>query len=106
MHTASRRRVVHSRPMRALGIAVIAALPLTLLTLAAAQGPPSDLTAFQIIVSSSAEDAGQVRAQLGSGADFTALARERSIDPTAASGGHLGKLSIASLRPELRDALQ
>src|SRR5712671_1502277 len=76
------------------------------LTLLAGQGPPSDLTAFQIIVLSSAEEAEQVRAQVTSGRDFTVLARDKSIDPTARVGGHLGKLSVASLRPELRDALQ
>jgi len=88
--------------MRALAIAVA----LFTLTLAAGQGPPSDLTAFQIIVLSSAEEAEQVRAQATAGADFAALAREKSVDPTGRDGGHLGKLSIASLRPELRDALQ
>src|SRR4051812_39753239 len=109
MHTTSRRRVVHSRTMRAFGIAAViavATLTLTLLTLAAAQGPPSDLTAFQIIVASSADEDEQVRVQLAGGADFTAVAREKSIDPTARDGGHIGKLSVAALRPELRDAVQ
>src|SRR5476649_2825749 len=92
--------------MRAFGIAAVAALTLTLLTLVAAQGPPSDLAAFQIIVLSSAGEAEQVRAQVTGGADFTALAREKSIDPTARDGGHLGRLSVAALRPELRDAVQ
>jgi len=92
--------------MRAFGIAAVAVLAVTLLTLVAAQGPPSDLTPFQMIVMASAEEAEQVRAQAAGGADFTALAKEKSIDPTARDGGHLGKLSIASLRPELRDALQ
>jgi hypothetical protein len=54
---------------------------------------------------STADEAEQVRAQVNGGADFTALAREKSIDPTGRDGGHLGKLSVASLRPELRDAV-
>src|SRR3979490_2034307 len=88
--------------MRALAIAVA----LFTLTLAAWQGPPSDLTTFQIIVLSSAEEAEQVRAQLTAGADFAVLAREKSVDPTGRDGGHLGKLSVAALGPDLRDALQ
>jgi len=79
--------VVHSRTMRAFGIAV-ATLTFTLLTLAA-QGPPSDVTSFQIIVMSSADEAEQARRDVNGGADFTALAREKSIDPTARDGGHL-----------------
>jgi len=69
-------------------------------------GPPSDVTALQILVSPTAEEAEQVRAQVNAGADFAALAREKSVDPTGRDGGHLGKMSLASLRPELRDALQ
>jgi FG-GAP-like repeat/PPIC-type PPIASE domain/ASPIC and UnbV len=90
--------------VRALVIAAVAATMLTLL--AAAQGPPSDLTALQIIVMPSAEEAAQVRAQVTGGADFAAIAKERSVDPTARDGGYLGTLSVASLRPELRDAVQ
>jgi len=82
------------------------------LVLVAGQAPkspqvqPSDVTGLQIIVSPSAEEAEQLRAQVGAGADFAALAREKSIDPTGRDGGYLGRISIASLRPELRDALQ
>src|SRR5215467_6261079 len=76
------------------------------LALVAGQGPPSDVTALQIIVLPSAEEAEQLRAQVTSGADFAALAREKSVDPTGRDGGYLGKMSIASIRPELREALQ
>ena len=76
------------------------------LALRAGQGPPSDVTALQMIVASSAEEAEQLRGQIKAGADFAALAREKSVDPTGRDGGHLGRLSVASLRPELRDALQ
>ncbi len=76
------------------------------LALRAGQGPPSDVTALQIIVASSAEEAEQLRGQIKAGADFAALAREKSVDPTGRDGGHLGRLSVPSLRPELRDALQ
>jgi hypothetical protein len=82
---------------------------LTLVTGQAQQvppAPPTDVTGLQIIVSSSAEEAEQLRAQVNGGADFAALAREKSVDPTSRDGGYLGKISLASLRRELRDALQ
>src|SRR5262245_12429983 len=71
-----------------------------------AQGPPSDVTSLQILVVSSAEEAEQLRAQVAAGADFADVARQKSVDPTGREGGHLGRLSVASLRPELREALQ
>jgi hypothetical protein len=92
--------------MRALAIAAVAALTVTLLTPAAAQGPPSDIVGLELIVSSSAAEAAAIREQVIAGGDFAALARDKSIDPTARDGGYLGKLSVAALRPELRDALQ
>ncbi len=94
-----------SRRASLLGWAALSAIVCSL-ALLAGQGPPSDAAALQIIVSSSDEEAEQLRAQVNAGADFAALAREKSVDPTGRDGGHLGKLSIASLRPELRDALQ
>ena len=72
----------------------------------AQQVPPSDVSTLQIIVSPSADEAEQLRAQVNGGADFAALAREKSVDPTGRDGGYLGKVSLTSLRPELRDALQ
>jgi hypothetical protein len=42
-----------------------------------------------IIVVASASDAEKIAARLKTGADFEALAREVSIDPTAHDGGHL-----------------
>jgi hypothetical protein len=72
----------------------------------AGQGPPSDVMPLQILVVSTADEAEQLRARVADGADFAAVAREKSVDPTGRDGGHLGKVSVASLRPELREALQ
>lgn len=59
-----------------------------------------------IIVVASESEAAQIAAQLKSGADFGALARSKSTDPTANDSGYMGTLDPAKLRPELRDALQ
>jgi hypothetical protein len=58
-----------------------------------------------IVVGSSAE-AEQITDHLKAGADFATLAKERSIDPTAAEGGYLGRLELSTLRPELRVVVQ
>jgi len=44
--------------------------------------------------------------KLKAGYDFATLAKEKSIDPTADSGGFMGRMNLAGLRPELRDALE
>jgi hypothetical protein len=59
-----------------------------------------------ILVSSTEKDAASVLQQLRAGADFSVLAKERSIDPTANDGGSMGLLNPADLRPELAGALK
>ncbi len=61
---------------------------------------------MRIIVVATREEAQAVRDELDRGGDFAAIARARSIDPSSAAGGDLGRLEVATLRPELRDALQ
>ena len=58
-----------------------------------------------IIVSANPQDAQAILSQLAAGTDFTILAKEKSIDATAADGGYMGKLDPSQLRSELRDAL-
>jgi len=60
----------------------------------------------RIIVVPTREEAAQILEQLGKGADFAAIAREKSTDSTAADGGYMGKVDPGSLRPELREALK
>ena len=62
--------------------------------------------ALQVIVVNTPEQAKQVLERLKAGYDFAALAKEKSIDPTADSGGYMGRMDPASLRPELRDAVK
>src|SRR5215831_6217647 len=65
---------------------------------------PKDV-ALQVIVVNTPEQANRVLERLKAGYDFAALAKEKSIDPTADSGGYMGRMDPASLRPELREAL-
>ena len=61
------------------------------------------LQMIRVLTRSQAEE---ILAQLRRGASFAKLAREHSLDPTASEGGHLGKMNLSALRPELREALQ
>jgi tetratricopeptide (TPR) repeat protein len=75
------------------------------------QSPPaakesSKGVALQVIVVSTPELANQVLEKLKAGSDFATLAKEKSIDPTADTGGFTGRMDLAALRPELRDALK
>jgi tetratricopeptide (TPR) repeat protein len=71
-----------------------------------AQNTGNDEVDLEVIVVRSAEEAQQVIERLKKGTDFSQLAREKSIDPTAESGGFMGRFSPSTLRGELRDALK
>jgi len=83
----------------------LAGLLLSLHTIAA-QNVPGDAVGLRMIVVPSADEAQRLLEALKGGADFAALAIEKSTDPTARDGGYLGKLDPATLRPELRAGLQ
>ena len=72
----------------------------------AAQNVPAEAVGLRMIVVSSADEAQRLLDDLKGGANFAALAIEKSTDPTGREGGYLGKLDPATLREELRDALQ
>lgn len=61
---------------------------------------------LRIIVVSSSSQAQEILDRLAHGEDFAVLAKEKSTDATADSGGYMGKVYPATLRPELRDALK
>ena len=71
-----------------------------------AQAGAADHATVRIIVVGSAEEAARIAGLLANGADFAVLAKSVSTDPSAERGGLLGRVDIAALRPELRDALQ
>jgi len=60
---------------------------------------------LQIIVVSSEPEAFDILNRIHNGEDFSRLAKTRSIDSTADSGGHLENVDPSRLRPELRTAL-
>jgi hypothetical protein len=72
----------------------------------AGQEAPAGAVGLRMIVVGSADEAQRILDALKGGADFAAIAVDRSIDPTARDGGYLGKMDPATLRPELRDALK
>jgi tetratricopeptide (TPR) repeat protein len=72
----------------------------------AQQAAASQEVELGVLITAKAEDADAILKQLKAGADFGVLAKEKSIDTTAGDGGYLGRLSPASLRPELADALR
>lgn len=87
------------------GIA-LALMTMAVLARATAQTSQIDDVTLRLIVVASADEARRVVEKLRQGESFVTLARSVSIDPTADSGGLLGKVSLATLRPELRNALQ
>jgi len=58
-----------------------------------------------IIVTPTAEQAQEVLKELKAGMDFGVVAREHSIDSTAADGGYMGRMNPQQLRADLRDGL-
>jgi VCBS repeat protein/PPIC-type peptidyl-prolyl cis-trans isomerase-like protein/ASPIC/UnbV protein len=74
-------------------------------TLAGQNPAASSPLTLRIIVVPTSDDAVRIVEQLRQGADFAALAVAWSTEPTARDGGFLGTLDPATLRPELREAL-
>lgn len=73
--------------------------------------PPSNYSGgkgipLQVIVVQTSQEAGQVLAELKQGKDFGQIAKKVSIDPTASTGGYMGRFEPGDLRAELRDALK
>jgi tetratricopeptide (TPR) repeat protein len=95
-----------ANPARRLRNGILLALVLAgLLASSLGQDTPRSIL-LRIIVVNSQTEAEQLVQQLKSGADFAALARQKSIDPSAGDGGSLGQLDPTSLRTELQDTLK
>src|SRR5689334_18639929 len=61
--------------------------------------------ALQVIVVAPPQRGNQLLEKLKAGCGFASLAKGASIDPTGDSGGVMGRVAPAVLRPEWRDAL-
>jgi tetratricopeptide (TPR) repeat protein len=70
------------------------------------QETPSGAVPLRLIVVNSAAEAGAILERLKNGADFAVLAREKSVDATSVDGGLLGTVDPATLRAELRTAVE
>ena len=81
-------------------------LVVTISSVASQTLPVGSTRALRIIVVESADEAQSIRARLLDGDDFTTLAEQLSIDPSADRGGLLGRLDLSALLPELREAVQ
>jgi hypothetical protein len=84
----------------------VAFLSLLSLALSLAAADADGRVTVRIIVVDAADQAARILQQLTAGADFAALARQQSTDATGMEGGLLGQVDPATLRPELREALQ
>jgi hypothetical protein len=71
-----------------------------------AQAGLQDILTLRIIVAGTAVDAERLLTRVRQGEDFAAVAAAESIDPSNRNGGLLGRVSITTLRPELRNALR
>lgn len=65
----------------------------------------SNAVPVRIIVVESESDAQRILKRLQGGGDFAAIAKEKSTDVTAPDGGSMGIVDPASLRSELRNAI-
>lgn len=70
------------------------------------QSANSKTIGVRIIVVATQPEAQQVLDKLKGGAEFAALAKEKSLDPSSDDGGYIGQVDAESLRTELRDALR
>jgi hypothetical protein len=89
---------------------VFAILPILFLsfnstTISIAQPGGREEVLLRVIVVDTENEAKQILEELKSGKEFGTIARNKSIDPSAGDFGYLGEVDLATLRPELREAL-
>jgi tetratricopeptide (TPR) repeat protein len=85
--------------------AFLSAVFIPVAPLIAQTADPSKTVPLRIIVLPDPTQAQQVLERLHHGDDFAVMAKEKSIDPTADSGGYMGSVEPSSLRSELQQAL-
>jgi len=86
-------------------LACIFCLPLCAQSSASSSNPTSTQTPLRILVVDSLAKAQQIVERLKRGEDFAVLAKEKSSDATAESGGYMGTIDPSMLRAELKEAL-
>ena len=81
-------------------------LAAALMTATAAFAPQGARVGLRVIVVDTEAEARGLRARIGAGEDFGALAAQYSTDPTRDAGGYLGTVAVGDLSPEFQDALE
>src|SRR5215469_154190 len=79
---------------------------LGLRSLPAQETAPRTLIYLQVIVVDTESKAHKALERLGKGEEFSTVAAQMSVDPNASNGGYVGEADVASLRPELRAAVE
>jgi len=75
-------------------------------SLLAQETAPRTVVNLQVIVVDTESKAQEALERLKKGEKFSTVAAQMSIDPTASNGGYVGEAEVASLRPELRAAVE
>ncbi len=88
-----------------LGVSLLGGTSLLSTPVQAQQSAASSTSQVCIIVVDSEPEAASLAQRVRSGEDFSALAKQKSLDPSADQGGSLGKMDPGALRTELREAL-
>jgi len=99
------RQKEHSGRARCIAVLLLLTSMNAMPAAAQTSGAPPRLDLGIIVLPTQAR-AEAVLKQLNAGADFSVLAKEKSIDSTAVDGGYMGKLDPQGLRLELREALK
>lgn len=96
----------HLDPLRAAALVSVAVLLVT----GGGRGPgiraQAQAVTLRVIVTTSMEAAERIAGRLRAGERFVMLATTESTAPSAADGGWLGRLDLATVRPEIREAVQ
>jgi tetratricopeptide (TPR) repeat protein len=79
---------------------------LGLRSLPAQETAPRTVVNLQVIVVDTESKALEALERLRKGEKFSTVAAQMSIDPNASNGGYVGDAEVASLRPELRAAVE
>jgi hypothetical protein len=75
-------------------------------SLLAQETAPRTTVNLQVIVVDTESKAQEALQRLKKGEKFSTVAAQMSIDPNASNGGYVGEAEVASLRPELRTAVE
>ncbi len=77
-----------------------------LLSTTASARTQENAVGLRLIVVATEAEAVDARARIAAGESFATLARDLSLDASSAAGGYIGRLAVADLRDEFREAVE